>query len=194
MATSSAPGMLRSAAPKPSRTCTRACLPSWRMRRCSARPLPSASPSGLRCEVMRKLRPARMRSATCCAPRSGFIAGRILFQQRLDAAGERGGVVVSEVELRSVAKANAPAEERADAAAALLQRVDGVARLIFVQAADEDARDVEVGADFDFGDGGQAHGDILEVEAEYFDQGVANVLAHSRSSARLSHRSIILRP
>src|ERR1051325_3283931 len=196
MVTSSAPGMLRSAAPKPSRTCTRACLPICRMRRCRASPLPSASPSGLRCEVMRKLRPARMRSATCWAPRSGFgfIAGRILFQQRLDAAGARGGVVVFEVELGSVAEPDALAEERADAAAALLEGVHGVARLVFAQAADEDAREMQVGTHLDLGDRCQAHGAAFEVEAKHFDQGVANRLPHSRSSACLSHRSIILRP
>src|SRR2546423_5957786 len=120
--------MLCSAELNPSRTCTCASLPSWRMRRCRARPLPRASPSGLRCEVMRKLRPARMRSATSFAARSGFIVRWILFQQRLDAAGARRGVVVLEVELRSVAEADALAEIRADAPAPLLQRIDDPAR------------------------------------------------------------------
>src|SRR5881394_979272 len=146
------------------------------MRRCRARPLPRASPSGLRCEVIRKLRPARMRSATSRAARSGFglvIVRWILFQQRLDAPGARGRVVVLEVELRSVAEADALAEEGADAAAPLLESVDHIAHLVLVQAADEDAREVEVGTDFHFGDRGQAERDVLDVEAEHLDQRVA---------------------
>src|SRR5437867_9540929 len=50
-----------------------AVLPSRRMRRCNPSPLPRASPSGLRCDVIRKLRPARTRSATSWAAVSGVI-------------------------------------------------------------------------------------------------------------------------
>src|SRR5262249_16673603 len=177
--TASAPGMWRSAALNPSRTCTRASLPIWRIRRCSASPLPSASPSGLRCEVMRKVRPARMRSATCCAARSGLVTWRILFQQRLDAAGARRGVVVLEIELASVAEPDSRSQERANGAAPLLQRVDHAARFLLVQAADEDAREVQIGADFDFGHGGQSERDVLNVEAQHFNERVAHGLAHS---------------
>src|SRR5260221_5518645 len=129
MITSLAPGMFSSGLPKPSRTCTWASLPSWRMRRCRARPLPSASPSGLRCEVIRKLRPLRLRSATARAPSSGWVVGLtvglivgfvvivlfavwcILEQQGLDPAGSQPCFVVAEVELRRVPQTNALAEE-----------------------------------------------------------------------------------
>src|SRR5262249_6196712 len=177
--TASAPGMWRSAALNPSRTCTRASLPIWRIRRCSARPLPSASPSGLRCEVMRKLRPSRMRSATCCAARSGLVTWWILLQQRLDAAGARRGVVVLEIELGSVAKPDSSSQERADTTAPLLQRVDHAARFLLVQSADEDRREMVIGADFEFGEVGRPERDVLDVDAQRFDQRVAHVLAHS---------------
>src|SRR5581483_12055727 len=58
---------------KPSRTCISARFPICRIRRCSARPLPSASPSGLRCDVIRKLLPPRIRAATSFAARSGVV-------------------------------------------------------------------------------------------------------------------------
>src|ERR1041385_5154827 len=115
--------MLCSALPKPSRTCTLALLPIARISPCSARPLPSASPSGLRCEVMRKLRPARMRSATSRAAASGFVVvvGVVVVlvivrfevvEQRFDAARPRRRIVVAEVELRRVAEMDALAEEQ----------------------------------------------------------------------------------
>src|SRR6185436_15452353 len=95
-------------------------------------PEPSASPSGLRCAVMRKLLPERMRSATSRAATSGFcvvvvvvvvvivLAGwyvaalrnvvlvsflrRVLDQQRLDAARPHRRLVILEVELGCIAQ------------------------------------------------------------------------------------------
>src|SRR5436305_5190922 len=191
--------MWRSAALNPSRTCTRASLPICRMRRCRARPLPSASPSGLRCEVMRKLRPARMRSATSRAAASGFVVvvGVVvgvlvivrfeIVEQRFDAARPRRRVVVAEVELRRVAEMDALAEERADPRSALLQRADHLLRLLFLEAAHEDAREVEVGADLDLVDRGQAEVDGLHVVAEDLDERLAQHLADSRCATGLSH-------
>src|SRR5438132_6854216 len=101
--------MLCSGLLKPSRTNTLASLPSLRMIFCSAIPLPSASPSGLRCDVMRKRRPARMRSATSRAALSGFVVAVVVVvigflrhhfgEDALDATGAHRRFVVSKVEL-----------------------------------------------------------------------------------------------
>src|ERR1700682_1566309 len=150
---------------KPSRTWTLASLPSWRMRRCSARPLPRASPSGLRCEVMRKLRPERMRSATARMPSSGlfvvvafvvwlivgfvrvvmigFVEGlvrrRLVFaQQRLDAVGAEGRLVEAEVELRRVAQTNPLSEKMPRPPLPLDHRADARQRILVIHTAYQD--------------------------------------------------------
>src|SRR2546425_1144569 len=126
--------MLWSGFENPSRTVTRALLPSLRINPCRAMPLPRASPSGLRCEVMRKLRPSRMRAPTSAAAVSGLVVGigvvvvvvmfwlRLgfrcdLHQDFLDPAGAHGRLVVLEVELRREAEPDALPEELAHAAA-----------------------------------------------------------------------------
>src|SRR5437667_1207016 len=129
---------------------------------------------------MRKLRPARMRSATARAASSGLLIARwILFQQRLDPPCARGSIVVAEIELRGVAEMDPLAQKGADAAAALLQLVDHALRLFFLESADVDAGEAEVGTHFDLGDGRQPEGDVLEVEAENFHQRVAHGLPHA---------------
>src|SRR4051794_41071185 len=198
MVTSLAPGMLRSGLPKPSRTCTFASLPSWRMRRCRARPLPSASPSGLRCEVMRKLRPPRIRSATARAPSSGFVgfgvgfvivirSRWILGQDRLDAAGAHGRLVVAEVELRRVAQTDALAEEMPHLPLRLGELLHQRLRLFLVETAQEDAREVQVGADVDTSDGEEVEARVLEIVAEHLHERFAHALADTGRSAGLSH-------
>src|SRR5256885_13768586 len=103
--------MLCSEGVNPSRTCMRALLPICRISRCSARPLRRASPSGLRCDVMRKLRPARMRSATSLDAMSGLLIFLDVRQQLLNATGAGGSVVVAKIELRRHAQMDALAEE-----------------------------------------------------------------------------------
>src|SRR5581483_2031567 len=128
--------MLASAGWKPSRTCIDADLPRWRMRRCSPSPLPSASPSGLRCEVIRKLRPERMRSATARAASGRFVAMILLdlLQQRFDAAGARRCFVVAKVELGSDAEVDPLPQEVTDASALGVQVAGDLQRLLLIEA------------------------------------------------------------
>src|SRR5262249_43449950 len=106
--------MLCNAGVNPSRTCIRAILPIWRIRRSSARPLPRASPSGLGGEVIRKFRPPRMRPATSFAATSGLLILLDVGQQLLDAAGPRRSLVVAKVEFRSESQTYALAQKMPD--------------------------------------------------------------------------------
>src|SRR3981081_3168896 len=100
---------------------------------CSARPLPSASPSGLRWEVMRKFLPERIRSATSCASVSIVVVVVVLFSFKWDAralggvlfaldireqilhpSGAHPRLVVLELELRRVAQPDSLSEEVPD--------------------------------------------------------------------------------
>src|SRR5205823_5720844 len=109
--------------------------------------------------------------------------------QGLDAAGPRRRVVIAEVELRRVAKTDAPAEERTDPRSALLEREDHVARLLLVEAAHEDAGEVEVRADLDLVDRGQALGDVLHVVAENLNERIAQHFADPGGAPRLPHEA-----
>src|SRR5438552_7298872 len=174
--------MLCSGLLNPSRTKMLASLPSLRMIFCSAMPLPRASPSGLRWEVIRKRRPARMRSATSAAAKSGFVVvvgawlilGHDLRENALDPARAHRRFGVSEIELRRIAEANAPAEQRADVALALLQLLDRRLRVVLAQAADEDARVLQVGTHFDVGDRRESEIGVFQIAAEHVDQRVAD--------------------
>src|SRR5688572_27481942 len=116
-----------------------------------------------------------MRSATCAAATSGFVVVvlivRFFFrhdpgQQRFDAAASFRGLVVLEVQLRRVAETDAPAEIMTDGAARLLERLDDLPRLFFLQPADEYAREVKIRTDVHAGDGCETELDVLEVAAE----------------------------
>src|SRR5450432_3216455 len=197
--------MFMSGFAKPSRTTIFDCLPSLRISRCSAIPLPRASPSGLRCDVMRKLWPARMRSATSRAATSGFwlvvvvvvvilsFRFRCVFdEQRLDAAGPHRRLVVLEVELGCVAQVDPLAEESADAALCVLQFLDLLLRLFLLEAADEDARKVQIGADVDVCDRHEAERSGLQIMTQDLDERVADHRSHFRSASCFFHVSVAI--
>src|SRR5437773_541501 len=180
--------MLYSARLNPSRTCIAAVLPSRRIRRCSPRPLPRASPSGLRCEVIRKLRPLRTRSATSFAAFSGFV---ILFldvaQQLLDAPGARVGLVVAKLEVRRDTQANSLPEKMPDPSLLLVEILRDLLRLFLVQAGDEDAREMQIRTDLGARDGDHREPLILQIEAENLHQRAAERLSYFRCASGLAH-------
>src|SRR5256885_377903 len=180
--------MLYSARLNPSRTCIAAFLPRRRMRRCSPRPLPRASPSGLRCEVIRKLRPLRTRSATSLAAFSGFV---ILFldvaQQLLDAPGARVGLVVPKIEVRRDSQANSLPEKMPDPPLLRVEVLRDLLRLLLIQSGDEDAREMQIGTDLRAGDGDHREALILQIEAKDLHQRAAKRLPYFRCASGLAH-------
>src|SRR5512142_930686 len=107
-------------------------------------------------------------------------------QDLFDPAGAHRRLVVLEVELRRVTQVNPPAEVSADAAPRVLQLFHDRFRLVFLEAADEGTGEVEVGADVDAGDRGQA--DVhLGVAAQDLDERVADHLAYFAGPSGLSH-------
>src|SRR5260370_875794 len=159
--------MLYSARLNPSRTCIATVLPRRRMSRCSPRRWPRASPSGLRCEVIRKLRPLRTRSATSLAAFSGFV---ILFldvaQQLLDASGARGGLVVPKIEVRRESQADSLPEKMADPPFLLIEILRDLLGLLLIQSADVNPREMQIRANLGTRDGDHREALIFEVQAK----------------------------
>src|ERR1700737_1764157 len=177
MATSLAPGMLKSARLNPSRTCMAAVLPRRRISRCNPSPLPRASPSGLRWEVIRKLRPLRMRSATSRAALSGLVIFLDIAQQLLDAPGAGQGFVVTKVELWSEAQSDPLSEKMPDLALQCIQVARDLLGLLFVHPRDEHTREVKVRTDVHARDGDHRQAVVLQVVAKDLHQGAAECLA-----------------
>ena len=70
-----------------------------------------------------------------------------------------------------------------------MQRADDVARLLFVEAAHVDAGEVEIGADLDLVDRGQALGNVLHVVPKDLHERLAQHFTDPGSAPRLPHKA-----
>src|SRR5688572_2737314 len=147
---------------------------------------------------MRKLRPARILSATCPAAVSGLVVVVIvtlrsiqLGQEALDPSAALRGLVILEIELRGVSQADALSQKVTHPTSRILQSIDDLLGLIFLEPAHEHARVMKIGAHVDAGDRRQTQLDVLQIVPEDLHEGIADVLTDAGCSPCLFHRYLL---